>query len=137
MITREEVLFVERFVSALSFLNVTKVPFADHQFKTGVDCLANFVTQRLDSYKSFRPILKVFLKRPVSGNYDRMIEAFQHLNGSRVNFALQNPTWERAEISIPPLFAKRILEEFEDQVPKEVMIEAAREFCLGANIPVT
>lgn len=134
MVSREEVLFTEGFISALSVLNIEQIPFANGQFRRGVEHLKRFLESNYHNNEVYGDIRSIFAKRPVSGDYERMKQALESHNGSALSFILNNPKWERANISITRLYAEKILDDSEYQIPREIMIKAAEAFCTGAEI---
>lgn len=137
MITRHEFLFVEELVSALRCLNVEEIPFANQQFHDGVFELASFIISQTPHQHVIQEFDTLFIKRPISGTYDRIIEAFQGLNGKGISFPIHNPAYERAEIDIPVSLAQQILEESSSGLSKKFVLEAAYRFCKGAKIECT
>jgi hypothetical protein len=134
MITREEKLFVEGLISALKCLEVENIPFANLRFRDGVARLKDFIVGHKAEYAAIDDIEIIFVKRPPSGDYDRLKRAMEALNGTRLGFALENPKWESALIRTERKLAEEILEHPKYDLPKEFMLKAAKEFCSGVGI---
>jgi hypothetical protein len=134
MITRHEILFVEGLISALKCLKVDGIPFADDSFDQGASTLAEYVLGQQKKNEAIKAFDTLFYRRPVSGSYDRLIEAMQRLNGRRISFSLRNPSYERAIIDTPEKIANQILNDCPCGLRPEFLVEAARQFCRGAQI---
>jgi hypothetical protein len=134
MIKREELLFVEELIAALKILGRETIPFADEYFHSGVRHMQRFIAENQGQQKEFDKIRTLFVQRPISGSYDRMIEALQRLNGRRISFSLYNPSYERAVIRTSNEVAHDILTNAELGFPEDFMLEVAKEFCEGAGL---
>ncbi len=137
MIKREEDLFTEGFICALSYLNVAHIPFGGYDFRNGIEKLKDYLISETDSIPAIEKIRPLFTKRPINGNYERMKQALESYNGSKVSFSLDNPKWENANIRVAQGLASKILKESKCNLPSELMINAAKKFCEGAGVNYT
>ncbi len=134
MNTREELSFVESLISAFSYLGVKKIPFANDKFKKGVTNLKNFIYKNFDIYERIVDIETLFVESPYEGDFVRLKKAFEFYNGTRISFILENPRYEIASINTPSSVASNILGKNLNGLPKDFMISAAQQFCIGAAI---
>ena len=131
MRTREERLFIESFIAALSYQYVFKIPFANNDFKNGIKHLKNYLNENINRDK-YQTIKAIFAIKPCDGDFQIFKQSLEEENGANISF--NNPGWESANIKIHPYTAKQILEKAELGIEKDIFIRAAREFCTGAGI---
>lgn len=134
MISREELLFAEKFIAAMSCLSVKSFPFGDERFQKGMNELAKVFDAQSSRVPHRDKISLLFIRKPVTGTYDRMLEALQHLNGYAISFSIRNPRLETTEITVPYGQAEDLLEKSETEYPKTLILEAARAFCDAAEV---
>ena len=134
MLTRAELDFAEIFVAALSYNHVSDIPFGENRFQEGMARVSNFIDENAEQFKEGEKIKLLFIRKPITGTYERMLEALQYLNGSSISFALRNPSYETTIIKVPFLKAEKLLEDSNSDYPKELMLNVAEIFCNAAGV---
>ncbi len=134
MLLRSEILFAEEFISAIKKLGFNSIPFAGRAFNEGVSKLSSFIEENEESTTELKEVSIIFTPTPISGDYDRFIEALQGLNGRCLSFPLLNPSLQVALIDTPEEVAEQILERKSSNIPSEITMKAAEIFCAGAHI---
>lgn len=79
---REKQLFICNLIDAFSCLNVTKIPFGNENYNAGIKALEEKMKEEFpDSHEDLKIL---FLRKPISGNYDVFDNAIMLFLGSKV-----------------------------------------------------
>jgi len=130
-------MFAENFICALSVLKVEEIPFSTNQFNNGISKLQNYLINQKDKCKNLDKLDMLFMKEIFTGNYTEMSNALQIYLGSGLGFVLEAPYYKIARIKTCLSLAHDILNEFENIIPKEIMLNSAKEFCYGAGVKIS
>lgn len=131
LMTRKEILFAEGLISALSFLGIEQIPFATLRFREGVKKMKKYLfNEKIDSLGNIPKTL--FVSDTNNGDFERLTDTLEQFNGNYLSF--DNPSLVSARIKMQKPKAMWILESSPLGINRDILINAAKEFCEGSKI---
>ena len=136
MIYQDEYAFVEKIIAGFKVLGVQRIPFSTYQYADGVAKMSSYLETNLNR-SCYRAISLLFTHTESQQEikYQRLENVFDDLNGWGISFAIKNPSFEIADITLSQKDAEKyLLDNRKININEDIIINAAKAFCDGAKV---
>lgn len=133
MMNDPKVLFVKKFLAALSSGRVSTIPINNDLFNQGIDKMAGYFNEHREQFGPYVDKLELlFLKYSTNGDYRRFAEVIEGFNGRLVS--LENPHYVKANIKIEESYREELIDNDLLGLNEVCVDNMVEQFCIGAKI---
>lgn len=129
-----EIIFINKFLSALRILGVTQIPFRNEAYRNGVYEMKRYFTEiqsQID--RKYYDIKMLFIN---NGESDFAEGIMNSNDGDMISFELKNPLYEWASVKINEEDAIYILQDKEFELSNDIIMGLTKAFCAGAGVKI-
>lgn len=127
-----ELLFTDKFLSALKRFGVDRIPFRNDKYRAGVRAMRRYFSSIQDKVCDDVKDVKLLFLDDGEGDF---VEAIMSLNdGKEISFELHNPYYEMATIKMSDKTVEYITQDDQLNLNNDIIDGLTIAFCEGAGV---